>query len=669
MNISQKIKAMAETARREHPEYADVERVLRKQYPGATISFDAKKDKLNNEILSDWGQKKRMSFDVRTDDGKFEVNYYPGTGEFKIDIDDENDGWLKAGAFEDGWDFGDGFKTAIGTLKDGTEELFEGATGIVESAIDGGATVVGAIGGFFGADDFEDDVADFISKDIIDEEKVAKHITNIGSGGLGYAVDKFIDVEDASLLGNKSEGLLNATGQLVGTAALQSVGVPWWVTTGSTSLGSATEQALQNGASFDEAKIYGAITAGTDILTEKLFGGSGLGEKGLINVDKWTRGITNKAVKALADFGIDIATEGGEEVLAKVMTDIGEKFTYNKDKKITLRTLFDEKALDSFISGAVLGGVMNASKAYRSIKEGRDYRTGLTDNEQKAFDSDYRKAIDNAQKNGNKLRQNEKAKIFDGILEKIKNENISVDAIKENVKNEIKHERTLKTEIARLEKIPESQRTIEQKRRLAAATEQLAKIETNTEKNSLLKKVKDKVKSFVNEEKLPNEHKAEKREGYNNYIDPDRFVEGLWDDGKSRIKNDTAENVENRQLENIENVDESGINKPNVMDDVETTLKTKLGFVDDNGQLTFIPTKAIITNTKIIASIDVKNVFRGANKYVDKYGGNESDYCKVAGKIESAKYIFDIHFVKDKVGNEYDFKIKSKTLKRFKNDR
>ena len=30
-----------------------------------------------------------------------------------------------------------------------------------------------------------------------------------------------------------------------------------------------------------------------------------------------------------------------------------------------------------------------------------------------------------------------------------------------------------------------------------------------------------------------NDPKAEKREGYNNYIDPDRFVEGLWDDGKT----------------------------------------------------------------------------------------------------------------------------------------
>ena len=56
-----------------------------------------------------------------------------------------------------------------------------------------------------------------------------------------------------------------------------------------------------------------------------------------------------------------------------------------------------------------------------------------------------------------------------------------------------------------------------------------------------------------------NDPKAEKREGYNNYIDPDRFVEGLWDDGKSRIKNDTAENVEKIRLESIESLSDDDI--------------------------------------------------------------------------------------------------------------
>lgn len=132
----------------------------------------------------------------------------------------------------------------------------------------------------------------------------------------------------------------------------------------------------------------------------------------------------------------------------------------------------------------------------------------------------------------------------------------------------------------------------------------------------------------------------------NSKLNPNEVIEGIWEDSPNKSKN-----------------------KPNIIDDAVTTLKIPLGFVDDSGQLTFIPTKAIITDTKVIAGNDVKNEFRDAKKYVDKYGGKENDYYKVVGKIESAKYIFDIHFVKDKAGKEYDFKIKSKTLKREKHDR
>ena len=103
--------------------------------------------------------------------------------------------------------------------------------------------------------------------------------------------------------------------------------------------------------------------------------------------------------------------------------------------------------------------------------------------------------------------------------------------------------------------------------------------------------------------------------------------------------------------------------KPSTINDVDTTLKKKLGFEDNLGRLTFIPKDAIITNTKVIAGVDVKSKFRGAAKYADQHGGKPRDYRKVAGKIESAKYVFDIHFVKDRAGNEYDFKIKEKTLK------
>lgn len=125
------------------------------------------------------------------------------------------------------------------------------------------------------------------------------------------------------------------------------------------------------------------------------------------------------------------------------------------------------------------------------------------------------------------------------------------------------------------------------------------------------------------------------------------------------------------ETEHIDNMsykdwaEKNGLIKPKTLKSNETHLKKSLGFYDDTG-LTFIPLNSIITNNTIIAGNSVKSKFRGAEKYSMKYGGNDNDYSKVAGKIESDKYIFDIHYVKDNKGNEYDFKIKDRRLK---NDR
>lgn len=129
------------------------------------------------------------------------------------------------------------------------------------------------------------------------------------------------------------------------------------------------------------------------------------------------------------------------------------------------------------------------------------------------------------------------------------------------------------------------------------------------------------------------------------------------------------------KAEKIDNIsykkwaEERGIIKPKTLNDNDTTLKKRLGFYDDNGSLMFIPKNVIITSTKIIAGNKVATSFRAAQKYADRYGGDRNDYSKIVGKIESDKYIFDIHFVKDVYNNEYDFKIKNKTLKGDKNDR
>ena len=51
--------------------------------------------------------------------------------------------WFQKGAFEDGYQFGDILKTIRATSRDVSTNLFAGATGIAEKAIDAGAYVVG----------------------------------------------------------------------------------------------------------------------------------------------------------------------------------------------------------------------------------------------------------------------------------------------------------------------------------------------------------------------------------------------------------------------------------------------------------------------------------------------------------------------------------------------
>lgn len=91
-------------------------------------------------------------------------------------------------------------------------------------------------------------------------------------------------------------------------------------------------------------------------------------------------------------------------------------------------------------------------------------------------------------------------------------------------------------------------------------------------------------------------------------------------------------------------------------------LGKKLTFTDNFGLKTFIPQDAKITHIKEIAGSNSKT-FRNAKKYVDIYGGKIDDWSKRVGKIESDKYVFDIHWVQGNNGIMTEWKIANKTLK------
>ena len=462
-------------------------------------------------------------------------------------------GWFKSGnAFDDGYQVGDVFKTINNSANDLATNIAAGILGIGEKVVDAGAMGAGWVGGLFGADKFKENMGEFVAKDLYDEKKLAQDL-GIGNSALerflhltGLHKTDWNEVEAQSVFGDKSDSLAQSGGQLLGTMALQSVGVPWFLTTPTTSFGGETESALREGASYDEAALSGVITAGAELLSEKLFGGSGLGEKGLINVDIFTKNITNKAIKALADFGIDIAGESIEEPFSEFISTLGQQLTYEKEATWQ-ELLSDEKAMDDYIhqvgdalfgkeawknygdaaiGGALLGGFANVGKVSNSVKTKTDYRTGLTANEEAVVNKEVEKRIAEKEAKGEKVTKNDKAKIYDSVVKDLEKGYISTDTIEEalggdafksyqdSVKSNdslVEQEKALKEEFDELNKMKKMEMTGEQSDRLEELRGQLTDIRA---------KISD-PQSKTNREQL----KARLSEGVYDIAKNDRLVE------------------------------------------------------------------------------------------------------------------------------------------------
>lgn len=379
------------------------------------------------------------------------------------------DGWFKKGNK-------DVSKAILGTLSDLGEDLTTGIVGLGEKIVDAGAWLAPVVsksqyianGGGLGFNQeadrlFEEqnqaakeEMSKFIAKDLYDEGKVAKQIlsnlyasqemTNIAQNGGMFTqedLDRFnknrgsaynymvTDMEKDSVLDEKSDSLVQSAGQLGATAALSAVGVPWYLITGASTFGSEAENALNQGATFEEAGLSATISAGAEILTEKISGGIKFGGKTLDEglTKLLSRNISNRAVRTAAKLGIDMAGEGGEEILSGLMSAIGQKLTYAKEKE--LEELFSkEDAWESFIGGAVLGGVGSATQAAKGSITGVDSVTELTKNEQKVVDKLYEDALAEEAKKG-KVTQKQKAEIYDDILYKLEKGYIDTDIIEE----------------------------------------------------------------------------------------------------------------------------------------------------------------------------------------------------------------------------------------------
>ena len=341
--------------------------------------------------------------------------------------------WLKGGAFADGWQFGDLTKTILGTTRDVKENVTHAVLEATENLIDTTAFGVGQVAGWFGADDFRDNVGEFIAKDPLTKGEMGANVNKVldftTPEGLISKVIIGDNTEGNSILGDKSDGLVQSVSHLVGSKALSMVGVPSALTMGVNAFGSEIEQAYKNDATHKEAFISGSVAAGAEILIEKIFGGIKFGGKTLDEgaTKTLSRNISKRIVRSILKWVGDTAGEGLEEYLTESTTNVARRLTY-ADEMTLKDILWSDEHLDAFVGGAIMGGAAGGYNATKAGANGVEYASELTANEEKVVRHEYEKRVAEKTKNGEKV---DKAKIWDEVIEDMEKGYISTDTIEE----------------------------------------------------------------------------------------------------------------------------------------------------------------------------------------------------------------------------------------------
>ena len=92
-------------------------------------------------------------------------------------------------------------------------------------------------------------------------------------------------------------------------------------------------------------------------------------------------------------------------------------------------------------------------------------------------------------------------------------------------------------------------------------------------------------------------------------------------------------------------------------------LQNKLCY-EWQGEKNFIPKNAKFSRITTIAGKGSDEVIGDIKRLVSSYGGSADEWKKQAGKITSAKYVFDVHWYECDDGIQHDVKLKNRTEKK-----
>lgn len=478
--------------------------------------------------------------------------------------------WINTSLFNDGYDFGDITRAAASTVVDLGSDAIAGIVSAPDKVRDAAIAVdrwlkKNVLG--HENENFDKETAELIAKDWINEQAVGDFFLK---NPYEYITGE--DVEKVSVAGEKADALAVSAGELAvqigADMLLPGSGMALMATS---SFGSEVENALNNGATLNEAIVSAGVTALTEVVTERL-GGFKFGGKATV-ADKLTKSLTKNLNSQLAKAGVKLGVggtfEGLEEILSGHISAVGQHFTYMSDKEIS-EIFSSQDALDSFIGGFVLGDIGEGVEVRSANKKGVDVITGLTKNEQAVVDKVVADEIAEREKDGKKLTNKEKNEIYDATLKKMERGYIGTDTIEsvlggetyKNYQSMVEQENSLKADEKKLTKeidaildkenptLRDRERLAEARKELASVQETLGTLDTKTAKNNLFNEVD---KLTANDTKL--------RESYNER-------QRAREDFKADFEKFKGTKHEDAAKKTIENAIKAGANNTNAVHDI-----------------------------------------------------------------------------------------------------
>lgn len=325
-----------------------------------------------------------------------------------------NNSIFQAGAFSDGYQFGDIAKalgsTALSTFNNmvkGVSRLGEGISDWTSNRI---ADIVEATG--------DKENANRIRKNVLQNDTD----NNVVTKTIKEATDK------DTLLGEKGQNFvqqLSRTGfqaaigagaGVLGTAAATAAttGTTFISSSGSGEVEALNEQynkAIKDGynsgieeyLNSEEGKkargksaIYGHLVGAIEAGTEAMFAGLGkattaigYGKSGLGLDDKIAKSLSNKVSSTLAknliQYGVKAGGESVEELVGGIGQAIAQKLTYKQDEGLG-QLIKDQNIPEAMLSAFVSSAIMQAPGMYSTTKNGQDFMTGLNKTDTETYE-------------------------------------------------------------------------------------------------------------------------------------------------------------------------------------------------------------------------------------------------------------------------------------------